>query len=116
MGTIRIEGMQFYAFHGHFDAEQKVGNKFIVDIKIKTKTANAAKSDQLKDALNYQSVYDIIKMEMAIKSRLLENVADRILNALYSQFTSIKKCSVKISKINPPMGGEIEKVSVTLKR
>lgn len=116
MGTIRIEGMQFYAFHGHFDAEQKVGNKFTVDIKIKTDTSRAANSDQLKDALNYQEVYDVVKKEMDIKSRLLENVANRILNTLHSQFSPIKKCSVKVSKINPPMGGEIEKVSVTLKR
>ncbi len=116
MGTIKIEGMQFYAFHGHFDAEQIVGNKFTVDIKIKTDTTLAAESDELKNALNYQSVYEVIQHEMNIKSRLLENVANRILNALYSQFSSIEKCSIKISKMNPPMGGEIEKVSVTLKR
>ncbi len=116
MGTIRIEGMHFYAFHGHFEAEQIVGNEFTVDVKIKTHSQSTAESDKLEDALNYQSVYEIIKKEMEIKSRLLENVAHRILNALYTQFPSIRKTSVKISKINPPMGGEIEKVSVTLKR
>ncbi len=116
MGTIKIEGMQFYAYHGHFDAEQIVGNKFTVDIKIKSDTALAAESDQLKHALNYQTVYDIIHKEMEIKSRLLENVAHRVLDSLYLQFPMIQNCSVKISKINPPMGGEIEKVSVTLKR
>lgn len=116
MGIIEIEGMKFYAFHGHFESEQVVGNEFTVNLKIETDCEKAAISDNLNDALNYQVVYGIIKNEMAIPSHLLENVAKRILDSLYLHFTSIKKAEVKISKMNPPMGGEIEKVSVTLTR
>lgn len=116
MGLIEIEGMKFYAFHGHFEAEQIVGNEFTVDLKIETDCNPAAISDKLEDALNYQTAYNIVKQEMTITSRLLENVAKRILDALYSSFDEIKEAQVKISKMNPPMGGEIEKVSVTLKR
>lgn len=114
MGIIEIEGMKFYAFHGHFEAEQIVGNEFIVDLRLETDCNKAAISDNLVDALNYQVVYEIVKREMAQPSKLLENVAKRILDSLKFQFTSIINVSVKISKINPPMGGEIEKVSVTL--
>jgi len=116
MGTIKVNGMKFYAYHGHFDTEQVVGNQFKVDIKIKTDCTEAANSDLLEHALNYQTVFDITKKEMEIKSRLLEHVTHRILNALYVNFPTIKKASVKVSKINPPMGGEIEKVSVLLQR
>ena len=116
MGLIEIEGMHFYAYHGHFETEQIVGNDFIVDLKLNTDCSKAAISDNLDDALNYQAVYTLIKKEMAIKSKLLENVASRILDSLYNNFSSIDKAQVKISKMNPPMGGKIEKVSVTLER
>ena len=116
MGTIRIEGMKFYAYHGHYDIEQIVGNQFIVDVKINTNCKDAAENDELEFALNYQLVYEIVQKEMKKKSRLLENAAHRILNAIYLKFPNIKKATVKVSKINPSMGGEIGKVSVSIKR
>ncbi len=116
MGIIEIEGMKFYAFHGHFESEQIVGNEFTVDLNIETDCRIAAISDKLDDALNYQIAYEIVKKEMAQTSKLLENVANRVLDRLYGQFKGILKATIKISKMNPPMGGEIEKVSVTLSR
>ena len=116
MGIIEIEGMKFYAYHGHFAAEQVVGNNFEVNIRLEADCNAAAESDNLDDALNYQAVYECIKEEMQIKSALLENVAKRILDTLYSHFPKTQKASVKISKMNPPMGGEMERVSVTLTR
>jgi len=116
MDVIEIEGMEFYAYHGHFAEEQIVGNRFVVDVALFTDCSKAAKSDDLDDALNYQSVYQSVNEEMQIKSHLLENVAGRILNRLYEDFKSIEKAKVKISKLCPPMGGQIEKVSVTLER
>ena len=116
MGLIEIEGMHFYAYHGHFETEQIVGNEFIVDLHINTNCNKAALSDNLDDALNYQVVYLLVQKEMSIKSRLLENVANRILDVLYAEFSSLENVKIKVSKINPPMGGEIEKVSVTLSR
>jgi 7,8-dihydroneopterin aldolase/epimerase/oxygenase len=116
MGRIEIEGMHFYAYHGHYEAEQIVGNAFNVDLTLETNCDSAAESDDLIDALNYQAVYEIVQKEMLQKSRLLENVAKRILDALYISFPSIEKATIKVSKLNPPMGGQIEKVSVTLSR
>ncbi len=116
MGLIEIEGMEFYAYHGHFEAEQIVGNTFLLDISLETDCSTAAQSDNLNDALNYQSVYELIKEEMKINSSLLENVAQRILDSLHKQFPAIQKATLKISKMNPPMGGQIKKVSVTLSK
>ena len=116
MGIIEIEGMKFYAFHGHFEAERIVGNEFVVDIKLKMDFKKAVLTDDLNDALNYQAVYEIIKQEMSQNSKLLEHVANRILDALFFNFTQIKKAKLKISKLNPPMGGQIKKVGVRVTR
>jgi dihydroneopterin aldolase len=117
MGLIQIENMEFYAFHGHFREEQIVGNKFLVDLTIETDLLVPAVSDNLKDAINYQVAYRLVKEEMEKKSKLLENIAGRIIDSIYAHFEGLKKVTVKVSKINPPMGGgRIEKVSVTLSK
>ena len=114
MGQIIVEGMEFYAYHGHFIEEQIVGNKFIIDLIIDTDTSKAEKSDNLNDALDYVAVYNDIKEEMQIKSFLLENIASRILNRLYEKYSAIIKIDLKVSKLNPPLGGKTEKVSLRL--
>ena len=114
MGLIRIEDMEFYSFHGHFKEEQIVGNKFLIDLEIETDLEPAGKSDKLEDALDYQNIYSIVKDEMGIKSKLLENIAARILDSLYQKLTGIKRATVKIKKMNPPMGGKIGSVSVSM--
>ena len=108
--------MEFYAFHGHYREEQIVGNRFIVDLNIETDMTVAAKSDNLKDAVNYQKAYQIVKIQMDRRSYLLENIAGRILDALYAELEGIKKARVKVSKINPPMGGKIGSVSVVMEK
>jgi dihydroneopterin aldolase len=116
MGHIKIENMEFYAFHGHFREEQIVGNKFIVDLVIETDMKVPSESDNLKDAVDYQRVYQIIKLEMEKKSHLLEHIAGRIIDAIYAEIKGIQKITVKVSKMNPPMGGKIGSVSVELTR
>jgi dihydroneopterin aldolase len=116
MGIIRIEEMEFYAFHGHYKEEQIVGNHFIVDVEIDTDTARAGTSDDLRDTLNYQKAYQIIKREMETTSNLLEHIATRILDALYNELTGIDRATVKVSKMNPVMGGRIGRVSVEISR
>ncbi len=116
MGLIHIENMEFYAFHGHYREEQIVGNRFIVDLTIETDMSVPSKSDNLRDAVNYQKAYQIVKEQMEKKSYLLENIAGRILDALYSEMQGIKKATVKVSKMNPPMGGKIGSVSVVMEK
>jgi 7,8-dihydroneopterin aldolase/epimerase/oxygenase len=116
MGLIQLEEMEFYAYHGHYKEEQIVGNRFLVDLDIETDMDTAARTDDLRDALNYQAAYQIVKDEMQKKSHLLENIATRILNSVYQNLTGVKKATVKVSKINPPLGGKTRAVSVTLIR
>ena len=116
MGLIQIENMEFYSFHGHFKEERIVGNKFLVDLTIETDMKIPAGSDNLKDAVNYQKAYEIVKLQMEKKSHLLEHIAGRILDALYAEIEGLKKVTVKVSKMNPPMGGKIGSVSVVMER
>ena len=116
MGLISLSGMEFFAYHGCFAEEQIIGNKFIVDLEFYTATENAEASDDLTKTINYQKVYKIIKAEMEIKSKLLEHVARRILDAVYKHFPNIENAKVTVNKMNPPLGGKIDKVSFTLSR
>ena len=116
MGRIHLESMEFYAFHGHYEEEQIVGNRFLVDLIIETDMSKPAESDELTDAVNYQEAYRLVKREMKKKSKLLENIARRILDAIYLELTGISRVTVTIRKMNPPIGGQMKAVSVTLTR
>ena len=116
MGQIILNGMEFHSYIGHFDEEKKVGNPFVVDLKIKVNCEPAAVSDDLKDALDYQIVYSIVKEEMKKKCNLIENVAKRIVESLFNEFDILNKIKIKVSKLNPSLGGKIQNVSVVLKK
>ncbi len=116
MGVIEIENMEFYSYHGCFKEEQIVGNKFMVDLRITTDCQKAVITDHIEDALDYSRAYTIVQEQMQVKSHLLEHVATRILDALYGQFPDMIEVWVKVSKMNPPMGGRMERVSVSLTR
>jgi dihydroneopterin aldolase len=122
MGTNRanlvfIEDMEFFATHGHYDEEKYAGTRFSVNIYLWTDTSKAEKTDNLDDALNYQVVYAIVSDIMKnTKSNLLENVASNILDTVFTRFAQLQKAKVRISKLNPPMGGKIGKVGVEIER
>ena len=105
-GIIEIEGMEFFAFHGCYETERVVGNKF----------SKAAQTDNIADALSYLTAYEIIAKEMMITSHLLEHVAKRMIDALYNAFPQISHVTIKVSKLNPPLGGKIAATSVTLSK
>lgn len=110
MGKVAIEGMKFYAYHGYYEEEQLIGNEYVVDIYMDTNFAKAANGDDLEGTINYENVYRIVKMEMQKKSKLLEAVAQRIINRLKSVFDTMETLTVRISKLNPPIGGEVQRV------
>lgn len=116
MGIIQIDNMVFYAYHGCYKEERETGNRFLVDLEITADLRKAEVSDNINDTLNYKAAYEVVKEQMSIKSHLLEHVAGRILDHLYRRFPAIEEATVKVSKMNPPMGGEMERVSVTLSR
>lgn len=106
--------MEFYAYHGCFEEERKIGTWFNVDLSLEVDTSKAEKSDNLEDTVNYQSVYQVVKEQMMMPSHLLENVARRILDAIGRQFPAVSYAWVKVKKMNPPLGGVMESVSVEI--
>ena len=116
MHIIELENMEFFANHGCFAEEQITGNKFLVDLKIVVSESKSATSDNLNDAINYQSVYNIVSREMKQTSHLLENVCKRIIDSVYAETQNVKSINVKVSKLNPPMGGKTGCASVTMEK
>jgi len=116
MGQIRLNGMEFYAYHGCLLEEKVTGNNFLVDIVMDYDMEKASDSDNLHDALNYAVVYELVKKEMHIRSNLLEHLCNRIMNKLFECFPQLICAEVCVSKLNPPIGGKMQSVTVSQKR
>ena len=114
IGIVELENMEFFARHGCFEEERIIGNRFIVNLRMEVDVENPSKSDSINDALNYQQAYLLVKQEMEQPSNLLEHVAARIVDVLYKEFPQLKKATVKVYKMNPPVGGKVGSSSVTL--
>lgn len=114
MSVISVEGMEFFAYHGCIQEEQIIGTRFVIDIFLETNTDKAEKSDDLNHTVNYQEVFHLVRNEMEIRSNLLEHIGRRILNAVKSKYPEVEKARIKIAKINPPLGGRVSQVSLTL--
>lgn len=116
MGIIKVENIRIYAYHGCLLEEGKIGSDYRVDIKVKANLETSVKSDELADTVDYVHLNKIVKEEMAIRSKLLEHVADRILNRVLEEIPMVQTADVSVSKINPPIGGNVEKVTVRLQK
>ena len=114
MGCIAINDMHFYAHHGCFNQERAIGTHFRVDLQLSVDTSRAEISDNIEDTVNYLEVYQVVKREMMQPSHLLEHVARRVGEAVLSVFPSVEDIRLKVSKLNPPLGGQMESVSVEL--
>ncbi|MCW3078429.1 MAG: dihydroneopterin aldolase [Bacteroidetes bacterium] len=113
--TINIEGIKLYAYHGCLDEEAKIGGNYIVDVYMQTDFTEAAKTDDLSKTIDYCAIYGICKKEMAVRSKLIEQVCERMFNEIRSEFKTISHLHVKLTKLLPPINGDVEKVSVEIK-
>lgn len=114
MGIIKITNIQVYAYHGCLVEEGKIGSDYRVDVAVKANLQPSAASDQLKDTVDYVHVNRIVKEEMAIRSKLLEHVAKRILDRIFAEISIANEATVNVSKINPPIGGNVEMVTIEM--
>lgn len=114
MGQIKVENITIYAYHGCMIEEAKIGSEYLVDVAVKANLSKSAKSDALNDTVDYVHLTNIVHQEMAIRSALLEHVAQRILNRILTELTMVEKATIWLAKINPPIGGNVEKVSVKM--
>lgn len=114
MGIIKVENIRIYAHHGCLPEETIIGSEYRVDLKVTANLQPSAESDALEDTVDYVLLNAIVKEEMAKPSKLLETVAKRILTQIFIKDQRVTKATVKISKINPPIGGDVEMVTIKL--
>ena len=114
MGIIKVENIRIFAYHGCLKEETKIGSDYRVDLTVKADLQTSAKTDMLRDTVDYVFLNRIIKEEMAKPSYLLETVAKRILNRIFTEDSMVKKATVLVSKLNPPIGGDVEKVTIKM--
>ena len=116
MAKIILENMEFHAYHGCLEHEQQLGNTFIVSVSMELDTNQPGKTDDLAHTLNYQLVYDVIRGQMEMPSKLIEHVGQRIIDTLFDDFPQIHSLNVRLSKLNPPLGGKVERVTIELSK
>ncbi len=115
LGKVKVENIRVYAHHGCLKEETAIGSEYRVDISVDADIAKAAISDRLSDTVDYVHINHIVKEEMKIPSKLLEHVGHRIITRIFNEIAIVDKAQVWVSKINPPIGGDVEKVTVVLK-
>lgn len=116
MGKIRLNNIRVHANHGCLQEEGIIGSDYHVDLSVTANLKDAAHSDKLSETVDYVHLNNIVKEEMAIKSKLLEHVAKRIMDRIFIEIPMVLDAEIAVSKINPPIGGDVESVTVELFR
>ena len=115
MDKIKLEGVRLYAFHGCMAEESRIGSDYNVEMTIWANFSKSAKTDKLADTVDYVLLNHIITEEMAQRAQLLEVVASRINTRVLEEENRVQKVKVKVSKLGPPINGDVEMVSVIMK-
>ena len=114
MSTIRLKNIKIYAFHGCLVEEEKIGSDYLVNLSVKADLSKAAISDTLRDTVDYVHLQKIVKEEMAIRSKLLEHVGQRIIDRVFNEISLVDFVKITVSKLNPPIGGDVAEVQVSM--
>ncbi len=114
MGTIKLNNIRTFSYHGCLVEESKIGSDYQVDLEIKTDLRKSSQTDELADTVDYVHLNKIVVEEMAIRSKLLEHVAQRIITRCFAEIPSISRIKLAVSKLNPPIGGDVEAVTIEM--
>ncbi|HLW42089.1 MAG TPA: dihydroneopterin aldolase [Flavobacterium sp.] len=114
MGIIRLKNIRVFANHGCLVEEKKIGSDYRVDLEIKADLRKSATTDELADTVDYVHLNRIVVEEMAVRSKLLEHVARRIILRIFEELPMVSKVLLEVSKINPPIGGDVEQVTIAM--
>ena len=116
MVRIELSGLKFFAYHGLYGHERENGSWFKVDISFDCEAKNAIENDEIEGTVNYEEIYKIVKEEINISSRLIEHVAGRIHNRIIKDIKGVSKLTTKFYKLEAPLGGPLDHVSITLQQ
>jgi dihydroneopterin aldolase len=115
MGVIKLKNIRTYSYHGCLHEEGIIGSDYSVDLEIKTDLIKSCVSDNLLDTVDYVLLNKIVVDEMSVRSHLLEHVAHRIIRKIFDSIPTVEKVKIGVSKINPPIGGDVEAVTIEMK-
>jgi dihydroneopterin aldolase len=116
MDCIALEELEFFSYHGYYPEENKIGNRYNIDIYVYADVSNAAKTDRLSGTVNYEKIFRIAKKNTEESVKLLEHLAYKIIGDLFVSFPEVQKVKVNVCKFNPPIGGVCKWAKVTLER
>ncbi|WP_394748027.1 dihydroneopterin aldolase [Spongiimicrobium salis] len=114
MGKIRVTDIKVYAYHGCLEEEAIIGSDYLVQVCVDADLTKSTLSDDLSDTVDYVHINAIVAEEMGIRSKLLEQVAQRIINRIFKEITMVQAAEVSVSKVNPPIGGDVKMVTIEL--
>lgn len=114
MGIIKLQNIRTFSYHGCLVEESKIGSDYRVDLEIKADLRKSMETDELADTVDYVQLNNIVVEEMAIRSKLLEHVAQRIVKRIFSELPEVSRIVLSVSKLNPPIGGDVEAVTIQL--
>ena len=114
MGIIKLKNIRTYSYHGCLIEEGKIGSDYTVNLEVKTELRKYSVSDNLRDTVEYVLLNRIVVEEMAIRSDLLEHVAHRIITRMFAEIPEVSRIIVAVSKLNPPIGGDVEAVTIEM--
>ncbi|MEJ6506311.1 MAG: dihydroneopterin aldolase [Crocinitomicaceae bacterium] len=112
--NITVKDIKLYAYHGCLEEESLIGGHYSVDVYIETNFTEAAKSDDLAKTVDYVWVNRVVKEEMAIRSKLIETVGQRIMDRLKTEVSGDTKFKIVIKKLSPPIEGDVTLVSISI--
>ena len=116
MNKIRLKNIKIYSNHGCLEEEKSIGSDYLFQLEVTSNLYNSSKSDNLEDTIDYVSLHNIISEEALKRSKLLENIAKRIVDRIFKEHPNIIKAKIEVEKLNPPIDGEIKAVSVVFKK
>lgn len=114
MGTIKLQNIRTFSFHGCLEEEARIGSDYRVDLEIKTDMRKSMETDDLADTVDYVHLNRIVTEEMGIRSKLLEHVGHRIIRRVFGELPAISRVLLQVSKLNPPIGGDVEAVTIQI--
>ena len=107
MITISLNGAEFFAYHGFYPEEQKLGNKFFVDVSVSFEPLKDLHQDKLINTVDYEKLHDIITAQMKVTKKLIETVAQGIADEIKIEYPFAESIRIAIKKINPPLSGKV---------
>ena len=114
MNRIHLKNINVFTNHGCLIEEEKIGSEYIVNLSVTSDLSQSTRTDKLEDTVDYVHLNHIVKEEMAIRSKLLEHVAQRIIDRIFREIVQVQTVDVSVAKVNPPIGGNVEQVIVQL--